>query len=100
MPSWVTPYSEPERKLDLLQRRLIRLRGAVKAGEGWAHVHSAAEKLRLAQLAVIKARLALIHEYPQRDPKGRQSSKLREEESRWRALTTEQIVEHYGRAEA
>ena len=78
MPSLVTPHSEPDRKLELLNRRLVRLRGAIKAGESLDHIHTAAEKVRLAHLAIIKAKLALIREYPQRDPKGRQSAKLRE----------------------
>jgi hypothetical protein len=96
----VSRNSEPYRKLSLLDKRLRRLRGAVKAGEGPTHVLKAAEKLRLAALAVIKAKLALIREYPQRDPDGRESLKLRDEELRWRSLTTEAVVEAHGRAEA
>src|SRR4051794_27528943 len=94
---WVTPHSEPLSKLALLESRLTRLRGAVKAGESPAQLRNAAEKVRLAQLSVIKAKLALIREYPQRDPGERQSSNLRDEESRWRTLTTEAIIEQFGR---
>jgi hypothetical protein len=96
----VSSHSEPSRKLNLLEKRLCRLRGAVRAGEGPTHVSKAAEKVRLAALAVIKAKLALIREYPQRDPEGRESSKLRDEEPRWRSLSTEAIVEENGRAES
>jgi hypothetical protein len=94
---WVTPHSEPVSKLALVNSRLTRLRGAVKAGEGPTHVRNAAEKLRLAQLSVIKAKLALIREYPQRDPGERQSTKLRAEQSRWQTLATEAIIEEFGR---
>jgi hypothetical protein len=94
---WVTPHSEPVSKLALLNSRLTRLRGAVKAGESPTHLRNAAEKLRLAQLSVIKAKLALIREYPQRDPGGRQSKNLRDEQSRRRTLTTEAIIEEFGR---
>jgi hypothetical protein len=97
---WVTPHSEPLSKLALLDSRLTRLRGAVKAGESPTHLRNAAEKVRLAQLSVIKAKLALIREYPQRDPGGRQSSNLRAEESQWRTLTTEAIIEQFGRLDA
>jgi hypothetical protein len=93
---WVTPHSEPS-KLALFNRRLTRLRGAVKAGESPTHVRNAAERLRLAQLSVIKAKLALIREYPQRDPGERQSTNLRDEQSRWRTLTAEATIEEFGR---
>lgn len=96
MPSWVSRHSEPHRKLNLLEKRIGRLRGAVKAGEGAAHVAVAAEKLRLAALAVIKAKLALIGEYPRRDPDGRASRKLRQDADRWTSLPTQAIVERYG----
>jgi hypothetical protein len=94
---WVTPHSEPVSKLALLNSRLTALRGAVKAGKSPAHLRNAAEKFRLAQLSVIKAKLALIREYPQRDPGGRQSTNLRDAQSHWRALTTEAIIEEFGR---
>lgn len=100
MPEWVTPHSEPTSKLALLNSRLSRLRGAIKAGEVPEHIRKAAEKVRLAQLSVIKAKLALIREYPQRDPGGRQSSNLIDEQSRWQSLDVEAIIEEFGRADA
>ena len=100
MPEWVTPHSEPLSKLALLNRRLARLRGAVKAGEGPEPLRKAAENVRLAHLSIIKARLALIREYPQRDPDGRQLSNLCDEQSRWRTLSTEAIIEQFGQADA
>ncbi len=93
----VSRCSEPLRKLDLLDRRLGRLRGAVKRGEGSTHIANAAEKVRLAALAVIKARRALIKEYPQRDPDGREFRNLRTEEQRWLTLSTEAIVQEHGK---
>ena len=97
---WVTPQSEPLSKLALLNSRLTRLRGAVKSGEGPTHVRKAAEKVRLAQLSVIKAKLALVVEYPQRDPGGRQLANLRDQEAQWQTLTVEEIIEQFGRPEA
>lgn len=97
MPSWVSRHSEPERKLNLFEKRLSGLRGAVKAREGLVHICSAAEKLRLAALAVIKAKRALIKEYPQRDPDDRQSRNLQEEEQRWMSLSAEAIAEEHGK---
>jgi hypothetical protein len=100
MPEWVEPHSEPLSKLALLESRLARLRGAVKAGKSPTHIRNVAEKVRLARLSVIKAKLALIREYPQRDQGGRQSSNLRDEELHWRTLTTEAIIEQFGRTDA
>lgn len=93
-------HSVPDIKLDLLDRRLGRLRGVVKRGEASAHISKAAENVRLAALAVIKAKRALIMEYPQRDPTGRQSRNLRDEEQRWLTLSTDAIVEEHGTDDA
>jgi hypothetical protein len=100
VPSWVSEHSEPHRKRSLLAKRLRRLRAAVKAGEGSVHISNAAEKVRLAALAFIKAKRALMTEYPQRDPDGRQADNLREEEQRWLSLSPEAIVEEHARADA
>ena len=56
--------------------------------------------MRLAALALIKAKRALIGEYPQRDAGGRQSRNLQDEEQRWLSLSTQAIVEEYGRNDA
>ena len=97
MPSLVSQHSEPARKQNLAEKRLRRLRAAVRAGEGLSRVSREAEKVRLAALALIKAKRALIREYPQRDPDGRQWWNLQDEEQRWLAFTTEAIIEHHGR---
>lgn len=96
MPEWVTPHSEPLSKLALFDSRLTRLRGAVKRDESPEHLQRAAEAVRLALLSVIKAKLALIQEYPQRDPDGRQRSNLLDERSRWQLLSIEAIIEEHG----
>lgn len=93
---WVTPQSEPLSKLALLNSRLTRLRGAVKSGAEPTQLRKVAEKVRLAQLSVIKAKVALIREYPQRDPGGRQLANLRDQEAHWRTLAVEAIVEQFG----
>ncbi len=92
--------SVPDRKFRLLDSRLVRLRGVVKRREGLAHASKAAENVRLAALAVIKTKRALITEYPQRDPTGRQSRKLQDEEQRWLTLSTDTIIGDYGADDA
>jgi hypothetical protein len=86
-----------DRKRNLFDRRLARFRGDVKRGESPSHVANAAEKLRLAALALIKAKRALIREYPERDQDGRQSRNLLDEELRWLSLPAEAIIEERGK---
>ena len=100
MPSLVSQHSEPARTRNLAEKRLRRLRAAVKGREGLMHIYREAEKVRVAALALIKAKRALIREYPQRDPDGRQLWNLQDEEQRWLALSTEAIIEQHGRDHA
>jgi hypothetical protein len=86
-------HSEPERKLDLLDRMLGRLRGAVRRGDDPV---GDAERVRRAALAVINAKRALITEYPERDPEGRQARNLAREVERWLSLSAEVIAAEYG----
>jgi hypothetical protein len=88
----VSKHSEPERKLDLLGRRLERLKGALKRCESAGKVRRTAELVRLAVLAVIKGKKALLKEYPEHDRTGRQRQNLEQDEQRWSVLPTEVIV--------
>ena len=89
-------HSQPDRKLDYFDRKLGRLRGVVKREENAHQISKAAENLRLAALAVIKAKQSLIREFPQRDPTGKGLKKLLDEKERWLNLSTDAIVEEYG----
>ncbi len=93
-------HADPDRKLNLLAKRLGRLRAAVKHGEGQNHIVNAAEKLRLAELALIKAKRSLNREYPRRDPDGKQSGNLQDEEQRWLTISIGAIVEEYGKSDS
>lgn len=92
----VSRHSEAHRKRNTLDRRLGRLRAAVKAGEGPLHVANASERVRRAALAFIKAKRALITEYPDRDPDGRQSQNLDREEGYWLSVSPETIADEHG----
>ncbi len=96
----VSRHSEPSRKLALLAGRLRTLRGLAKRDASSDHIAMAAEKLRLAALGVIKAKRALNQEFPQRDPDGRKSHKLDEEEQRRRALSPQAIAEECSKGHA
>ena len=95
MSSYVSRHSQPNRKRLLFEKRLRRLHASVKAGEGSTHIAHEAEKPRLAALALIKAKLALIRGYPQRDPDGRQSRNLHAEEQHWLALRSAAIIDEF-----
>lgn len=92
-------HSEPNRKLGTLDRRIDGLRGVVKRSEGEYHVARAAERVRPAALALIKAKQALIREYPDCDPTGRQSEHLLAERSRLVGLSVDGIVREFARPE-
>lgn len=96
MPSCLSQHSEPARKRLLVEKRLRGLRAAVEAGQSSVHIARAAEKVRLAALALIRAKRAMIRECPQRDPDGRQLWNLQDEEQRWLSLSAKAIVEENG----
>jgi hypothetical protein len=93
MPSFVPRSLEPYQKRELFEKRVRELRGAVKAGVSASRVASAAEKVRLAALAVVKAKRALVRG----TDRVQQISNLQQEEDRWLALTAEEIVAQLAR---
>lgn len=87
-----TPTSEPARKIYSFRKKCGRLRGAIKAKESPEQIRAAAEKVRVSKIALIKAHLSLICEYPKRDPQGRKMIKLCEEAIAWLSKPVEEIV--------
>jgi hypothetical protein len=67
-----------------------------KTGASASRVSSAAEKVRLAALAVIKAARALVRG----SDRAQQLSNLQQEEDRWLALTVEQIGAQFAEGDA
>jgi hypothetical protein len=93
MPSFVPRSLEPYQKRELFEKRVRELRGVVKAGEGASRVSNAAEKVRLAALAVVKAKRALVRG----TDRVQQLSNLQQEEGRWLALRAEEIVAQFAK---
>jgi hypothetical protein len=100
MPGYTTPHTDHWHKRKLLDRRLTRLRRAVEQDESLEQRHNATENVRLAQLSLIKARMALIREYPQCDPDGRLASKWSDELFKWQTLSSEAIIDQFGQSDA
>jgi hypothetical protein len=88
MPAFVPRGLEPYQKRDLFEKRVRQLRAAVRSSASGPHVSSAAEKVRLAALALIKAKRALVRG----NNRARQLDNLKQEEERWLALTPDEIV--------
>ena len=87
MPSFVPRGMEPYRKRELLDKRLRSLQGAIKFGASAPRVADAAEKVRSAVFAVIKAQRSIMEYRLESDARARQLDNLREDEQRWRSLS-------------
>ena len=100
MPSFVPRGLEPYQKRELLDKRLTQLRAAVATGGSPARVARAAEKVRAAALAAIKAERALLGHHlqtgPPQDPNvARRLDNLAREAELWASLTAEAIVQEH-----
>jgi hypothetical protein len=93
---YTTPKSEPCGAIYSFRKKCDRLRGALKAGEGAEQIRAAAERVRASKIALVKAHLALIYEYPRRDPTGRKTLKLLEEAIVWISKANREIVREVG----
>ena len=104
MPSFAPRTLEPYKKREQLGRRTVELRTAVRFG-ATTRVMKAAEKLRAAALALIKAKRHLIATQPafltglRKRPEGasltRQLANLEAEHNWWSSATVAEIVERY-----
>jgi hypothetical protein len=102
MPSFVPRSLQPYQKTELLEKRISELRTVVSAGASAEKTSRAAEKVRAAVLAVMKARRSILAgttaaqtlppDHPDAAKVTRQIENLRETEERWLALTANDIV--------
>ena len=94
MPTHV-PRSKPTKKLDILARRETALRNALIASEGQEKLHSAAESVRIAQLNVIKAKLATFRDRGGLHTKIESGATIDRELKRWSEISPAEIVSIY-----
>lgn len=92
MPSFVPRNLEPYQKREILEKRWSALRGALNAGATAERVANAAEKVRLAALAVIKAQRSILDGQRETEAVTRQLVNLQQDEDCWRSLSVEAIV--------
>ncbi len=92
MPAFVPRSYEPYKKREQLDKRLLALRGAVNAGASAERIAGAAEEVRLAALAIVKARRSILAGWREDDAVARQLRNLQRDEERWVSLSVEAIV--------
>jgi hypothetical protein len=92
MPSFVPRGNEPYQKRDILDKRMRSLRGLIASGASAARIADAAEKVRHAALAVIKARRSILAERPEDAARRRELDNLERDEARWRESSVEAIL--------
>lgn len=92
------PRNEPIRKIEILEKRELELEKCIRTNASPEKTGNKAEKLREAQLNLIKARLALIMPYKledQTDDKMKLKEKLEIERSEWEEKSIKEIIESY-----
>jgi enoyl-CoA hydratase/carnithine racemase len=104
MPSFVPRILEPYKKREQVERRIVDLRAAARFG-ATTRMIKAAEKLRAAALALVKAKRHLIasqsafltglRKHPEGASLTRQLANLEEEQNWWSSVTVAEIVEKY-----
>jgi hypothetical protein len=85
----------PVKQLETLTKREATLRGIIKRNEPAPRLELAVQDMRHAQLAVLKARRALIEYEPDSIEKQRQLESIAADESIWSAASVTDILERY-----
>ena len=92
------PRNEPIRKIEILEKRELELEKCIRTNASPEKTGNKADKLREAQLNLIKARLALIKPYrleDQTDDKMRLKEKLEIERIEWEGKAIIDIIDSY-----
>ena len=92
------PRKEPIRKIQILEKRVMELLKCIRTNASEEKTKSKAEKIREAQLNLLKARLALIKPYKLDDKTEEKEIlriKLLKEIKLWQSKTLEVIIHKY-----
>lgn len=95
MPLYPPRSLEPYKKKELLGKREEQLRHALSTGVALVQVHRAAEAVRAAQLAILKAEHELIRYYPETEERAQRIAAIAEKRAEWQAISGEAIVRKY-----
>jgi len=92
------PRNEPIRKIEVLEKREMELAKCIRINSSEEKTNNKAEKVREAQLNLIKAKLALIKPYKVQDRSDRTERlrvKLEKEIIAWKNKSIESIIDDY-----
>ena len=92
------PRNEPIRKIEILEKRELELIKCIRTNASTEKTNNKAEKVREAQLNLLKARLALIKPYKADDKTERTDilrTKLQSEIKLWKDKQMESIINEY-----
>ena len=90
----------PVKQLETLAKREATLRGVIKRKEPAPRLEAAAQDIRHAQLAVLKARRALVEYEPDSTEKQRQLQSIASDESAWTSISVEDVLRRYAQGRA
>ena len=95
MPSYPPRTLAPVKQLQTLAKREAALRGLLNRGGSEARVEAAAENVRHAHLAVLKARRSLIEFKKDSREKQNQLDSIAEDESAWSGAAIAAVIAQY-----
>jgi hypothetical protein len=96
MPSYPPRSLAPVKQLETLAKCEARLRHALASAESDQKVTNAVDRVRQAQLSVLKARRELIRYRPTSDELTRELENIAADEDRWTALPDGELAKQYG----
>lgn len=92
------PRNEPVRKIEILEKRIIELKKCIRLNAFEEKLVNKAEKVREAQLNLIRARLFLLKPYSSElkfEAKEKTTKKLEKEYINWEGKLVELIIEEF-----
>jgi len=95
MPIYPPRSLEPYKKLETLGKREEQLRHALACGGSPDRVQRAAEKVRFAHLAVLKAEAELVRYRPATEERSRHLASIEKKRGFWQDVTVESVVQQY-----
>lgn len=88
------PRNNPTKKIEILDNRILDFQKCVKQNCSEEKLSNKAEKVKIAKLNLIKARLKLLQTYREEDineSKTKLIGKLNEEKQMWESITLKEI---------
>jgi hypothetical protein len=95
VPLYPPRSQEPYKKKETLLKREQQLRHALSSGAASERLHRAAEHVRRAQLAVLKAEQELVRYDQQNEERSRHLASIEKRRDSWQSMAVESILQQY-----